>query len=111
MLRGVEHCSYEDRLRKSGLFSLEKRRLWGGLLVPEEHYKEAGEGFLTRACSDRARGNGFQLKEDRFKLEMRKTFCTMRVVRHWNKLPREVVDTPSLEVFKARLDGALSNLV
>ncbi|KFM13963.1 hypothetical protein AS27_01188, partial [Aptenodytes forsteri] len=55
--------------------------------------------------------NGFKLKEGRFRLDRRKTFFTMRVVRHWNRLPREDMDAPSLEVFKARLDGALSNLV
>ncbi|KFP96677.1 hypothetical protein N329_04344, partial [Haliaeetus albicilla] len=55
--------------------------------------------------------NGFKLKEGRFRLEMRKKFFTTRVVRHWNRLPREAVDAPSLEVFKARLDGALSSLV
>ncbi|KFM08468.1 hypothetical protein AS27_08248, partial [Aptenodytes forsteri] len=55
--------------------------------------------------------NGFKLKEGRFRLDIRKKFFTMRVVRHWNRLPREVTDAPSLELFKARLDGALSNLV
>ncbi|KFW68015.1 hypothetical protein AS28_04553, partial [Pygoscelis adeliae] len=55
--------------------------------------------------------NGFKLKEGRIRIDIRKKFFTMRVMRHWNRLPREVVDAPSLEVFKARLDGALSNLV
>ncbi|KFP07212.1 hypothetical protein N300_07540, partial [Calypte anna] len=55
--------------------------------------------------------NGFKLKEGRFRLGIRKKFFTMRVVRYWNRLPREVVDCPSLEVFKARLDEALCNLV
>ncbi|KFR01599.1 hypothetical protein N306_14092, partial [Opisthocomus hoazin] len=55
--------------------------------------------------------NGSKLKEGRFRLDIRKKFFTMRVVRPWHRLPREAVDAPSLEVFKARLDGALSNLV
>ncbi|KFQ93106.1 hypothetical protein Y956_06831, partial [Nipponia nippon] len=54
---------------------------------------------------------GFKLIDGRFRLEIRQKFFTMRVVRHWNRLSREAVDAPSLEVFKARLDGALSNLV
>ncbi|KFQ06142.1 hypothetical protein N330_06281, partial [Leptosomus discolor] len=55
--------------------------------------------------------NGFKLKEGRFRLDIRKKFLTVRVVRHWNRLPREAVAAPSLEMFKARLDGALSTLV
>jgi len=97
-----------------GLFRLEKRRLRGDLIAAFQYlkgaYKKDGEGLFTRVCSDRTGGKGCKLKEGRFRLDIRKTFF-MNVVKHWQMLPREAVDAPSLEVFKARLDGALSNLV
>ncbi|KFO70134.1 hypothetical protein N303_05377, partial [Cuculus canorus] len=55
--------------------------------------------------------NGFKLEGGSFMLDIRKKFFTMRVVRHWHRLLREVVDVPSLEEFKARLDVALSSLI
>jgi len=111
-IRGLEHLCYEERSRELALL---KRRLRGDLIVAFQDlqgaYKKNGDRHFSRACSDRTRGNGFTLKEGRFRLDIRKKFFTTRVVRHWNGLPREVVDAPSLEAFKVRLDGVLSNLI
>jgi len=105
----------QGQLRELGLFSLEKRRLWGDLRAAFQYlkgaYRKDGEGLFTRVCSDRTRGNGCKLKADKFRLDIRKKFFTMRVVKHWHRLPREAVAAPSVEVFKARLDAALSSLV
>ncbi|KFP12657.1 hypothetical protein Z169_06444, partial [Egretta garzetta] len=115
MIRGLEHLSYKDRLRALGLFSLEKQRLQADLIEAFQYLKGAsrrdGDNLFSRASCDRTRGNGFKLKQGRFRLDIRKKFFTMRVVKHWNGLPREVVEAPSLETFKARLDGSLSNLI
>jgi len=77
----------------------------------KEAYRKDGKNIFSRACCNRTRSNGFKLRESRFRLDRRKTFVTTRVVKHWNRLPREVVEAPSLETFMARLDRALSNLV
>jgi len=116
MIRGLDHLVYEVRLRELRLFSLWNRWLCGDLIAAFQYLKgrckKAGEGLSKRVCSDRRRHNGFELKEGRFRLDIRKKLFTVKMVRHWTRLPRKVVDvSPSLEVSKARLDGALSNLV
>jgi len=115
MIQGLDHLPYEDRLKELGLFSMEKRRLWGDLTVAFQYlmgiYKHDGNQLFTKVDSDRTSGNGFKLKERRFRLDVRGKFFTERVVRCWHRLSREAVDAPSLKVFKARLDEALSNLI
>jgi len=61
--------------------------------------------------SDRTRGNGHKLKQSKFQLNMRKNFFTLRMTEHWNRLPRGAVESPSLEIFKIRLDKVLCSLL
>ena len=74
-------------------------------------YKQEGEWLFTRVDNGRTKGKGFKLKEGRFRLDVRGKFFTMRVVIHWNRLPKEVVGAPSLEAFKTSLDVTLGSLV
>jgi len=70
-----------------------------------EGCRKEGEGLFSRVSCDWTRGNGFKLKEERFRLDKRIMSFTVRVVRHWHRLPRDEVGAPSLETPRSGRTG------
>jgi len=114
-VQGLEGMSYGELLRTLGLSSLGKRRQRVDLAALHSFLRrgggEGGAELFLLGSSDRTHVNGSKLHQGRFRLDVREHFFTERVVKHWNRLPREVVDAPSLSVFKRRLDNALNTML
>jgi len=105
MIKGLEHLSYEERLSSPGLFSQGKKRLRGDFINVYKYLN--GGGWQTDearnfsvVCSDRTRSNGLKLQHRKFHTNKWKKFLTVRVMEYWNRLPRELVESPSTEIFK-----------
>jgi len=114
-VKGLENKSYDDWLRELGWFSLEKRRVMRDLIALYNSLKggcsEAGVCLFSQVTGNMTRVNGLKLRPGRCRLVIRKNFFTEKVVKSWNRLPREAVESPPLEAFKKFVDMALQDMV
>ena len=74
-------------------------------------YKEDGDSLFTRSHMEMMRGSGYKLLVETFQVDTRGKFFTKRTITHWNNLPKEVMDSPTLDTFRIRLDRVLGHLV
>lgn len=107
MIKGLGHLPYEERLSKLRLFSLGKRKLRGHLINFYKYLKGDGRQMdearlFSVVCRDRTRHSGLKLEHRKFHTNMQKNF-TARVTEHWNRLPREAVDSPSMKIINGCL--------
>ena len=115
MIKSLEHLPYEGRLSNLGLFSLGKRRLRGDLINVYKYLMGGGRQIdesrlFSVVCSSRTKSNGLKLEHRKSHTNMRKNF-TVRVTEHWNRLPREVVESSPLEICKIHLHSYLCDLL
>jgi len=115
LVEGLKGTSYEERLRTLSLSSSKKRRPRGDLVALCSFLEEgSGEGRAEKfspVSSNRTSWNRSKLCKERFRLDIRNHFFTEKVVKPWNRLPREVVNAPSLLVMQRHLDNALNNML
>ena len=114
IMKGLQHLSYEERLSKLGLFSLEKRRLRGHLINVYKYLKYGSQGDMANCfsavCGNSTRGSSHKLEHRMLCTNMQRNFFTVRVMEHWNRLPTGVVDFP-LDIYKTHLDAYLHSLL
>ena len=109
-MKGLQYKTYREQLRERGFSRLksgEEEAQTLSLQPPERRWWQGGGWPLLPGNSNRTRGNGLKLLQRRFRLDTRKNLFSKRAVRQWHRLPREVVESPSLEVFQSRVDVAL----
>ena len=114
-IKGLKTKTYEERLQELDMSSLMKRRTRGDMIAVFRYlrgcHKEEGVKLFSKAPGGRTRSNGWKLIKERSNLELRRNFLTVRTINLWNSLPPEVVNAPTLEVFKKMLDSHLSEMV
>ena len=113
---GNQKCKMAARAVRGWVGSCPRLVELVGILINVYKYLKRGRqrdlaNLFSVVCRDRTRGNGHKMEPRKFCTNMQKDFFTVRVTEHWKRLPREVVESPSLEISKARLDTYLGNLL